>query len=394
MKDVAAVPLTHVKIDLRALAHNIRAIRRLSLDYQFRLPTRPPQARRPKRAHDILAVIKADAYGHGMLEAACVLGRSGVELFGVSDLAEGEGLRRAGFSQGILLFETCLPAQAADIIRLRLTPAVGSLDMARALDAAAARQRRRADLHVKIDTGMGRLGVWYEEAPALVRKIFSLRNVRVMGLMTHFPAADTDRLFTREQIRRVYDIVTGLDKEGLVIPYIHAANSMGLTGYRTHIFNLSRPGLMLYGLYPHPSLKKNIALKPVMSVHSRVIFIKDIPKGQSVSYGRTFFSRKDMTVAVVPAGYHDGYFRALSNKADVLIGGRRCRILGRVTMDQIMVDVTGLSGVRAGSPVVLLGRQGRENVSADELAKKAGTISYEIVCGLGLRLARQYQAER
>lgn len=390
MTTVAAAPLTYVKIDLRALAHNIRAIRNLSRDYKFHLPTRLPAARKPKPAHDILAVIKADAYGHGMLEAARVLSRSGVELFGVSDLAEGEVLRRAGFSQGILLFETGLPAQAADIIRHRLTPAVGSLAMARALDAAAARQRTKTDVHVKIDTGMGRLGVWYEEAPALIRKIFSLGNIRVRGLMTHFPAADTDRLFTREQIRRVYDIVTGLDKEGLVIPCIHAANSMGLIGYKTHIFNLSRPGLMLYGLYPHPSLKKEVTLKPVMSVHSRVIFVKAIPKGQSVSYGRTFFSRKDMAVAVVPVGYHDGYLRALSNKADVLIGGQRCRVLGRVTMDQIMVDVTGLSGVRAGAPVVLIGCQGRENVSADELAEKAGTISYEIVCGLGLRLSRRY----
>jgi alanine racemase len=182
-----------------------------------------------------------------------------------------------------------------------------------------------------------------------------------------------------------------LDRTGLIVPFIHAANSMGLAGYQTRIVNLARPGLMLYGLYPHQDLRKKIQLKPVLSVRSRVIFLKKVKKGRSVSYGRTFFTKKDMLIATVPIGYNDGYFRALSNQAFVLIGGRRCPVAGRVTMDQIMVDVSHLKTVQLGDLVTILGSQKKENISADELAKYAGTINYEIVCSLGNRLPRVYR---
>jgi len=181
-----------------------------------------------------------------------------------------------------------------------------------------------------------------------------------------------------------------LDRTGLIVPFIHATNSMGLAGYQAHIVNLTRPGLMLYGLYPHRSLRKKIRLKPVLNVQSRVIFLKKIKKGQSVSYGRTFFTKRDMLVATVPIGYNDGYFRTLSNQAFVLIGGLRCPVIGRVTMDQIMVDVSCLKTIQLGDPVTILGSQKMENISADELAEYAGTINYEIVCSLGNRLQRVY----
>ena len=195
-------------------------------------------------------------------------------------------------------------------------------------------------------------------------------------------------------MKSLYDLVTRLDRTGIIIPYIHAANSMGLAGYETHILNLARPGLMLYGLYPHPSLKKRIRLKPVLSVRSCVIFLKEVRRGRSVSYGRTFFTKRDMCVATVPIGYSDGYFRALSNKAFVLVAGVRCPVIGCVTMDQIMVDVSSVKDVRLGSPVVILGSQRSEHIGADELAEYAGTISYEIVCNLGSRLPRVYKGNR
>src|SRR3989338_2494785 len=238
---------------------------------------------------------------------------------------------------------------------------------------------------------MGRLGIWHEEAYEFIQKVYALRHLRIMGIFTHFPAADTDKLFTKGQVKNLYALVKKLDRSGCIVPYIHAANSMGLAGFKTHILNLARPGLMLYGLYPHPGLRKKIRLKPVLNVRSHVIFLKKVARGRSISYCRTFFTKRDMLGATGPVGYSDGYFRALSNKAAVLIGGRRCPVVGRVTMDQIMVDATHVRGIALGAPVPWLGTQNQENISADELAGHAGTINYEIVCSLGNRLPRIYK---
>ena len=238
---------------------------------------------------------------------------------------------------------------------------------------------------------MGRIGVWHEEALDFIKKLSRLRNLRVQGICTHFPSADTDRAFTQRQIQQLTRLVQKIREGGLAVPYVHAANSMGLAGYPNKILNLARPGLMLYGLYPRPGLEKKIALRPAMSVHSRIIFLKRIEKGRSISYGRTFIARRPMTVATLPIGYSDGYPRGLSGKADVLIGGRRCPVLGRVTMDQIVVDVSKIKNPRLGMPVVILGKQGEEGVCAYELAQLAHTIPYEIVCSLGSRLPKVYK---
>jgi alanine racemase len=335
-------------------------------------------------------VIKADAYGHGVQQIAALLEKKGVGFLGVSDIEEGMALRKIGIKRPILLFESTLASHAKRILDYRLMPTVCTLPLARALNTYAQKKNKIIDIHVKVDTGMGRLGIWHEEAFDFIQRIARLHSLRIMGIFTHFPAADTDRAFTKKQINHLYNLVTRLDRTGLIIPYIHAANSMGLASYRTHILNLSRPGLMLYGLYPHPALKKNICLKPVLSVRSRVIFLKEIEKGRSISYGRTFFTRKDMLIATVPIGYSDGYFRALSNKASVLINGVRCPVVGRVTMDQIMADASNVRGIALGTPVTVLGAQKGERISADELAKHAGTINYEIVCSLGGRLPKIY----
>jgi alanine racemase len=266
--------------------------------------------------------------------------------------------------------------------------------LARALDRQARKHHRPIDIHVEIDTGMGRLGVWHEEATDFIGQLMRFPNLSIKGLYTHFPVAESDRNFTENQINHLYRVVTSLDKKGLVIPYIHAANSMGLYGYRTRILNLVRPGLMLYGLYPQPQLKKMIDLKPVLSVKSKIMFIKKVAKGRSISYGRTFIARKDMTVATLPIGYRDGYFRSLSNQAFVIVAGYRCPIVGRVTMDQIMIDVSRVRGIKLGMNVTVLGREKKAEVSADELAALAGTINYEIVTSLGNRLPRIYKATK
>ena len=361
---------TWTEIDLNAIRHNFWVLRKL--------------AGRAK----ILTVIKADAYGHGMLPIARVLVQEKVDFLGLSNLSEGIALRRAGIKTPVLLFETTLPEQAKDIIDYHLTPTVCTDELAAALNRYAQKRKCVVDIHVKVDTGMGRLGLWYEEIPAFMKKIRRLRNLRVQGIYTHFPAADIDRAFTRKQIQQLMILLQQLDADGWQIPYVHAANSVGLAGYGTHIFNLSRPGLMLYGLYPRPELEKKIDLHPAMSVHSKIIFLKRIDKGRSISYGRTFIARKPMTVATLPIGYSNGYLRGLSGKADVLVNGRRCPVLGRITMDQIVVDVSKIKNPRLGMPVVILGKQGKDEVCAYELAQHARTINYEIVCSLGSRLPR------
>jgi alanine racemase len=364
--------LTWAEIDLNAIRHNFRVLRKL--------------AGKAK----ILAVIKADAYGHGMIPVAKVLVREKVDFIGLSNLTEGIALRKAGIKTPVLLFETTLAEQAKGIVDYSLTPTVCTYELAAALNRRARKRGRVVDIHVKVDTGMGRLGIWHEEAIDFIKRLSRLRNVRIQGICTHFPSADTDRAFTRKQIQHLAKIILQLREKGLAIPYVHAANSMGLAGYPNKLLNLSRPGLMLYGLYPHPGLKKKIALRPAMSVHSRIVFLKRIEKGRSISYGRAFIARTSMTVGTIPIGYSDGYLRAFSNKASVLIGGRVCPVLGRVTMDQIVVDVSHVRSPKLGMPVVVLGKQGKHCIRADDLAVMAGTIPYEIVCSLGSRLPRIY----
>jgi alanine racemase len=384
--------LTWAEIDLKAVRHNLKQIVKLSAKNKFYFPTRPPQPVKINQGLEfVMAVIKANAYGHGMEKIGLLLDKAGVGFFCVSDINEGIALRKIGIKKSILLLESTLASDAQQIADYQLVPTICTLGLAASLNRYAQKKKRRIDVHVKVDTGMGRLGVWHEEAFDFIKKVSTFKCLRIMGIFTHFPAADTDRSFTRQQLKYLYDLVKRLDRSGLIVPYIHAANSMGLVGYPTHIVNLARPGLMLYGLYPHLSLCKKIHLKPVLNVRSRVIFLKKIKRGRSVSYGRTFFTKKDMLVATVPIGYNDGYFRALSNQACVLIDGTRCPVIGRVTMDQIMVDVSRVKKVQLGSSVTVLGAQKKENISADELAKLAGTINYEIVCSLGNRLPKIYK---
>lgn len=341
----------------------------------------------------LMAVIKADAYGHGMIEAARALAAQGCRLFGVSNVHEGIALREEGFTQKILLFESTFPQEAALIIKHQLTPTVCTLEMAKNLEAIAEEKDIELPIHIKIDTGMGRLGVEERDAIHFIETLQkNCPRLKFEGIYTHFPLADTDREFTFAQMRRFRDIVFQLENRFITFAFVHAGNSMGMGDYKSELFNLARPGLMLYGQYPSDVMKKKLTLKPVMSVKARIIFVKSVLKGQGISYGHSYKAKDDMTVAVLPIGYSNGYLRALSNKGFVLISGLRCPVIGRVTMDQIMVDVSALalSGhlPKMGDEAVLIGAQKGEEITAEDVANWAGTISYEIVCALGSRLPR------
>ena len=375
---------TWCEIDLNALAFNFEQLQKLS-------------EKNMTHSLGIMPIIKADAYGHGMLEIAGRLNECGCKYWGVSNVNEGLSLRKAGFKQKILLFESTLVAEAKDIIEYNLTPTVVAWEMAHELDRLAHQAGIQIPVHIKIDTGMGRLGVKEDTALAYVE---SLRdqcpNLILEGVYTHFPVADTDRDFTIGQMRRFRDMVYSLENQFITFSYVHAGNSMGLGDYKSELFNLARPGIMLYGVYPLDDLKQKVHLKPVMSVKTRIIFVQTIAKGRGISYGHTFKAKEDITVAILPIGYSNGYLRSLSNKAFVLVAGVRCPVVGRVTMDQIIVDITAvtLSGrtPKIGDEAVLLGTQKGESISANEVAHWAGTISYEILCSLGNRQPRVYHS--
>ncbi len=380
----APKPLAWVEVDLAAIRYNFRQIKALAR-HQLE-----PQARHEV---DILSVVKADSYGHGMVDVAKAIAQEGGKFFAVSNAQEAVLLRKSGCKHRIILFETTMPELVPHLVKYDLTPAVCTHEFARALDAAARRKRKVIPVHVKIDTGMGRLGVWHKSAAAFIRDIAAFKNLKIEGLFTHFPVADSDEGFTRQQMHDFSNVVADLIQDGIAFTYLHAANSMGLEGYKNRFFNLVRPGVSLYGLYPADNMRTVIELKPAMSVKATVLFVKTIHRGSGVSYGHTFKALQDIPAAVISMGYSDGYLRAFSNKAYVLINGVPCPVLGRVTMDQTIVDISlalCAGKVAIGDEAVVLGHQGKSVISADELAGWADTINYEIVCNLGNRLPRRF----
>jgi alanine racemase len=335
----------------------------------------------------VMVTVKADAYGHGLLPVAKRLVREGVDFLGVASIDEGIKLRESGIIKPILILGIILKEDIAPVFKYNLTPTVCDLDLARALNNKAKSLGRSINIHIKVDTGMGRIGVLHQDAFVLVRKISAFKHLNLEGLFTHFAFADVDQDFTLHQARLLEGLVNKLKQEGIHIALIHAANSMGVIDCKNAHFNMVRPGLVIYGLYPKQNLK--IHLKPVLSLKTRVVYAKNVPAGYGVSYGHAYITKKSSKIVTLPIGYGDGYPRNLSNIAPVLIRGRRFKVSGRICMDQIMVDV-GRVPVGVGEEVVLIGKQLRNTVSAEELASKSGTIPYEIACGLGSRIPRVY----
>ena len=369
---------TIAEIDLAALRHNFDLVTRT-------VPT----------GHGVLAVVKADAYGHGFMDISRELEALGVTAFGVAFLAEGIQLRKSGIDRPVLILGGVYPGQERKCVGYNLSTALFSLEQARVLDDAAGRLYRRAKVHVKIDTGMGRLGIAAADAPAFFRALRELRHIELEGIISHFASADEldegGRRYSDRQATVFAEVVRDVRSLGLDPRYVHIANSAAAFGMELPFCNMVRPGIVLYGALPSGDFEGRMDLRPVMRLKSAVAMLKEVEPGTSISYARRYTASERRLIASVPVGYADGYDRTLTNRGEVLVRGERARVTGAVCMDWIMVDVTGIPGVAVGDEVTLLGcdRQG-SCVRAEELASWAGTIPYEIFCGISKRVPRVY----
>ena len=361
-------------IDLPALSHNFKEVVRRS------------------GGRKILAVVKAQAYGHGAITVSRHLRGLGADMLGVALVEEGRELREAGIDAPVLVMGVIYPEQAEEIVRWNLTPLVTSEGGARALSRAAQEQQKEIAVHVKVDTGMGRLGIPPEETADFLERIAPLAALRIEGLMTHFADADLrNKQFASRQMDRFEHLIHELDGKRISIPVRHAANSAAVLDFDRSLFTMVRPGLILYGYNPLEERKGDADIRPVLSFVTRIAFLKKAPAGIPISYGRTFVTKRKSLIATIPVGYADGYSRALSNIGEAIVRGVRVPVAGRVCMDMTMLDVTDVPGVQEGDEVVLIGEQGQERITADDIAVKIGTIPYEVLCGISSRVPRVYQ---
>jgi len=343
----------------------------------------------------ILTVVKADAYGHGLSPIAALLMQSGADVFGVASLAEARSIRAVGRGWPVLMLGACLPNEIEEAVRDDLRPTLSTVVEAEAFAVAATRARKSVRVHVKVDTGMGRLGAQPEEALPLLQRVMTLPGLELEGCYTHLAAAEDDREFTRRQLTLFQRVLAAARAAGISIPLVHAANSAAVLHEPEARFNFIRPGLLVYGIAPpgrRPApAELRTALRPALVFKCRVSLVKEIAKGTSLSYGHTFIASRRMRVATLTTGYGDGYPRAASSRASLLIGGKRCRVLGRVTMDQLLADVSQVDSAAPGDEAVLIGRQGDAEITATELAAWSNTIPWDIVTGITQRVPRLYR---
>lgn len=363
-------------VDLDAIASNIKNIR----------------AKVDKNS-GIIGIIKADAYGHGSVETAKVLLDNGADWLAVAVVDEGLNLRKNGITAPILLLGYTPELRLSDVINNGFIQTVYSYDTAKKLSDAASALGKKAVIHIKIDTGMGRIGYRVnEESADEIVKISKLPNIDVNGMFTHFSTADeADKAYTLEQYNKFVKMNDMLEERGLHIPVKHAANSAAIMDFDNMMFNMVRPGIILYGAYPSDEVKKeNLSLSPAMSIKTHVSYVKDVNEGDSISYGRKYIAPSKRRIATIPVGYADGFIRAYSKGGKVLVRGEYAPIVGRICMDQFMVDVTDIDGVEVNDEVVLMGRQGNKEITADFIASVLDTINYEVFCTLSKRVPRQY----
>lgn len=367
---------TRAVINLDHLAHNIQCIREL---------TGPDKK--------MCAAVKADGYGHGAVETAKKCLDCGADFLAVATVNEAVHLREAGINAPIILFSLAIKAEIPDLVQYGLTPFAGDADYVTILNNEAASQGRYIKVHMKIDTGMGRIGVSPENALQLARKITQASHLTLEGCCTHCPVSDSadegDRAFTAYQIKLFSETIEHIRKNGINPGIVHAANSGAIISYKNAHFDMVRPGICLYGYYPDSRMDKSIAFKPVMQLISRVAFIKTIKKGTSISYGRTWYAPRDTRIATVPVGYGDGFSRLLSNRGRVLIKGRSYPIVGRICMDQFMVDLGRGSDVANNDEVILFGYTNGA-MTAEDIAGYTGTIPYEVTCNINQRVPRDF----
>ncbi|HCN28300.1 MAG TPA: alanine racemase [Verrucomicrobiales bacterium] len=363
---------THVEVDLSALRENLAAIR-----------VRAGAAK-------VMAVVKANAYGHGLVEVARHMEKCGADCLGVALLEEGLALRKAGVTLPVLVFGGIPAAQMPSMLRHGLEMTAPSVEKLRQMDEAAAAAGIRARVHLKVDTGMGRIGVQYFNARTLIEAGLACRHVEVAGIYSHFANADAaDLSHARLQLERFHEALAVYEKLGVPTPARHIANSAAILQLPESHLDMVRPGILLYGVQPGPECPLTLPVRPALTWRSRVVYFKVLPSGHPVSYGSTWQSDHPVRVVTVPCGYGDGFPRALSNKAHVLIRGARFPVVGKVCMDQFMVNL-GQGTAYNGDEVVLVGAQGGEVIRVEEVAERADTIAYEILTGISSRVPRAH----
>ncbi len=369
---------TWAEINLNALAHNMREIRRIT----------KPEAQ-------ILAVVKADAYGHGVKECAGALLENGADRLGIATLYEGIELRRLYPDASIFILGSSMESEADEIVRNRITPNVYTYSMAKALSDAAIKYNMPVKVHVKLDTGMSRIGFFIDDSDNKevideIIKISRLPMLEIEGIFSHFSTSDEpDESYTRMQFERFIRVCNDLKETGLDIPIKHICNSAGIIMYPEYHLDMVRPGVILYGLYPSDDVDKTkLDLKYVMSLKSSVTYVKNVEPGRGVSYGKEYIADGEAKIATVPIGYADGYSRQLADNARIAINGGLYPIAGRICMDQCMIDVTGVNNIKRGDEALIFGDGA---VTVDDIAKWLGTINYEIVCMLSRRIPRVYK---
>ncbi len=368
---------TWAEVDLSAIVHNIRRIRELV-----------------GPAVKILVSVKADAYGHGVYPVSRASLAAGAEWLGVSHVKEALELRAYFPRAPIMILSAGMLGHSRPIVRNDLVPVISSLEIARDLGQEALSMGRRAPVHLMVDTGMGRIGIWHENFLPTLEKMTRVKGIRLEGICSHFSTADRpDTSFATEQLRAFNAVVSAAAARKISFALRHIANSGALLGIAESRLDMVRPGLMIYGIYPAPHMEEMIDLKPALSLKTQVAFVKRVHPGRPISYGRTYICPRETVIATLPIGYGDGYSRAHSNRGEVLVRGRRAPIVGLVTMDQLMVDVGRIPEVRVGDEVVLIGSQEGESITAEEAAGRIGTIPYEVLCQLGKRVSRVFKNE-
>ncbi|MBL7068418.1 MAG: alanine racemase [Candidatus Omnitrophica bacterium] len=366
---------TWAEVNLGALKYNYNQIQRLV-----------------GRDVKLMVVVKANAYGHGLVEVSKALAKMGVDYLGVATVDEALLLRKRRLRKPILVLGSILPDEVGAALKNNISLTLANNELLNIIEKKADSLKTTCRVHIKIDTGMGRIGAWHEdEAELLIDKTISSKSIDVEGVYTHFSSAARDKVYTSYQIESFENLIGKLLNRNFNIPYRHAANSIATVNLKRSHLNLVRPGLIVYGMYPKKGFKRFINLKPVLSLKTKIVYLKNVPPGRSISYGRTYLTQEHTRIATLPIGYADGYGRILSNKAEVLVKGEKAPVVGKVTMDQTMIDVGHIEDVKIGDEVVLIGRQGKNEITTERLARLAGTIPYEIVCSITDRVPRIYK---
>ena len=353
-----------LEINLDAIAHNVKRIRQIV-----------------GKNTQIIAVVKANAYGHGAIEVSETLLENGVTMLGVGVIEEGIVLRKAGIKAPILVCGLTTDDQLEPLVMYNLSATVCKLKAVKTLSTIASKNKKRVPVHIKIDTGMGRLGIPSEDTLNFVKEISRMKNIEIEGIFTHFAATnEEDGNYTSRQFEKYKKALLELERERINIPLKHVANSTAILNSSRFHLNAVRPGIIVYGLFPSPKTKQVVQLRPAAEFKTRIIFLKEVSAGKSIGYGGTYTTTKPTRIATLPVGYADGYSWLLSNKGEVLVRGERAPIIGRICMDLCMIDVTHIGGVQTGDEIVLWGKQGSEMISAEEVAQKIGSIVYEVIC--------------